>query len=181
MIDFRHSTHSENWLFTKAQLAQLLKDKDASQIRQIAQSMTPDMISKVTVGDTVEKKAAQFLIKPDLEEKIVADFCERIKKEFAQFTSNVLCIAMAFLQRFFLFESVFCHSPENIAYACLYLAAKLEEMNYTANHFCQALKLDPAQVNLVAHEQILMEGLKFDLHIHTPLASIDALIKLLSL
>ena len=54
-------------------------------------------------------------------------------------------------------------------------------MNYTANHFCQALKLDPAQVNLVTNEQILMQGLKFDLHVHTPLASIEALVKLLSL
>ena len=76
---------------------------------------------------------------------------------------------------------MFCQPPDNIAYAGLYLAAKLEEMNYTANHFCQALKLDPAQLNLVTNEQILMQGLKFDLHVHTPLASIEALVKLLSL
>jgi hypothetical protein len=66
-------------------------------------------------------------------------------------------------------------------YACLYIAQKIEETGYTFEHFCRSLKLDPAKLNLVHNEQLLMHKLQFRLNVHTPVAAVEALFRLLDI
>jgi hypothetical protein len=51
---------------------------------------------------------------------------------------------MAYLQRFYISQSIFIYNPKEITFACLFIAAKIEEKDYTPEHFCKSLKKDPA-------------------------------------
>lgn len=51
--------------------------------------------------------------------------------------------------------------PYELLYACIYLAAKTEELSITADKFCELLKKDPVKLRLVHYEQILLQGLNF--------------------
>jgi len=59
---------------------------------------------------------------------------------------------MAYLQRFYITQSIFIYNPKEITFACLFIAAKIEEKDYTPEHFCKSLKKDPASLNLVQNE-----------------------------
>lgn len=101
-------------------------------------------------GSTMHEKAANFWISPEVEEKCLADQIEEMKRTYQEFKSvNMICIAAGYLQRFYLNESIFIYNPKEISFACLFIAAKIEEMSYTPENFCKFLKKDPAELKLV--------------------------------
>ncbi len=57
-------------------------------------------------------------------------------------------------------------------FACVFLAQKMEEVGYSHDDFCRAVKKDPIKLKLVENEQILIQKLSFTLHVHTPISSI---------
>ncbi len=123
--------------------------------------MTKDMLNLVP-GATITDKASNFWIKPDDEEKLLADQIEEMKATFTEFKSvNMICIAAAYLQRFYMTESIFIYKPKEITYACLFMAAKIEEMDYTHEKFCRNLKQDPNELYLINNEQLLLQTLHF--------------------
>jgi len=60
----------------------------------------------------------------------------------------------------------------NIQNACLFLATKVNEITFSADDFCQHLKLDPVKADLAVHELAIVTELKFQFHVHTPIRSV---------
>jgi len=92
-------------------------------------------------GATNQEKAANFWIKDEVDEKALSTTIEKIKATYAEFKDiKMICTAMAYLQRFYLKESIFIYGIEGLSYACLFLAQKVEEMSYTHEYFCRIMK-----------------------------------------
>ena len=81
-------------------------------------------------GNTREEKAQNFWIKDEAEEKALSHQTTKMQDCYNHVKyKKPLCTAMAFLHRFFLNESIFIYDIEQIAYAAMYLAQKLDD-NY---------------------------------------------------
>jgi hypothetical protein len=81
------------------------------------------------------------LIPLDKEEEHLTVCLEEMFKTNLEFKSiKMVCIAAAYLQRFYLEESVFVYNPQEMLYACLYIAQKIEEIGYSFEHFCRSLR-----------------------------------------
>jgi hypothetical protein len=80
----------------------------------------------------LQEKAENFWIPNETEEKCLADYIEEMIKTYHELNSlKMICTAAAYMQRFYLKESIFIYNPIQIMYACLFLASKIEEMGYT--------------------------------------------------
>jgi len=90
-------------------------------------------------------------------------YCVSKLKNHLHDLSNEKLVATAvyYMHHFYLTGSVLDTDPENIMYASLYLASKVEEVNLTHDSFCRDLKKDPVKLNLIHNEQILLIGLNF--------------------
>ena len=113
MINFADSTHSEFWYFLEHAFTAIQEDKRQLTLVKLAQNLDSEMLK--SKGDTREEKAKNYWIKEESEEKILATQITRMQDSFARagFKSvKALATAMAFLQRFYLKESVFIYDME---------------------------------------------------------------------
>ena len=93
-------------------------------------------------------------------------------------SDNAECIAtaMAYLQRFYLHQSLFTHDPQHFVYAMLFLSIKVHEIAMPHQQFCQFFEVDHRAINLARIEQILLSGLNYQLQIHTPISGVKSLV-----
>lgn len=84
---------------------------------------------------------------------------------------KVLGTAVTYLKRFYAAASALDHHPLPIALACLYLACKAEECYLSAAELGR-LSGTPAEV-LLRQELPVLQGLGFDLLVHTPHRAVD--------
>jgi hypothetical protein len=80
-------------------------------------------------------------------------------KSFAN--AHIIAVAMTYFHRFFLRRSVFEYEALNVAFTCLFLAAKVQEMSLTHETFCKTFKQDPVQRNLLHHEQVVIDVIQY--------------------
>ena len=154
MIDFNASTQCRNWFFKDQpeklhEIGQLKYQKFQAAVRQHFQ-----MQGQLT-AEQIENKLKEFLLKLELEEKVLGTFIDRLAIKSMNFDENLLATAMAYFQRYYLNQTLFQQHPEKIAKvqnACLFLATKVNEVNFTSDKFCELMQLDPMTAELTQYE-----------------------------
>lgn len=132
-------------------------------------------------GATLAEKASKFIIKAQDEERIISDQIDVLKNKYFPVYKdvNIICLAANYLQRFYLVNSIFIYEPKAIILSCLYLAVKVSEIAEPLRAFCHKTKADP--VKLLQNEQILVQALGHNLHVHTPIPGIQNLLSIIEL
>ncbi|KAI3420284.1 hypothetical protein GPALN_003598 [Globodera pallida] len=90
--------------------------------------------------------------------------------------SPTLATACVFFHRFYMFHSFKDHPKNMMALACLFLAGKVEEtpkkcrdiLTIGQKHFYDQFTLDETPEDLMLAERILLQTLRFDLHVEHP-------------
>ena len=72
---------------------------------------------------------------------------------------------MAYLQRFYLHQSLLENDPQQLVNACLFLSVKVHEMDLPHTEFCKrfGIEIDRKKTPLAVNEQALLRGLNFQL------------------
>lgn len=123
-----------------------------------------------------------FLLKLEFEERVLEKVIDDSLFKSMQKLHNVHLIAsgLAFFQRFFLHQTLFTMPVDHIQHvldACLFLSTKVSEIeNFNNESFCARLELDPIKANLCHYENLVVNELKFQFHVHTPIQSVKSLI-----
>lgn len=78
--------------------------------------------------------------------------------------------AVMYFKRFYLNTSPIEYHPKEVAYSCVYLAAKVDEYNVSLTQFMQQLAPNYEEVGdfIISNELLLMQKLHFHLTIHNP-------------
>lgn len=92
--------------------------------------------------------------------------CENLK-----LPKKVLNTAVTYVKRFYIKRSVFEYDPQHIVLVCLYLACKTEDCYLSAAELGRLVGM-PAEV-LLKMELVLLQGLNFDLHVHSVHRALD--------
>lgn len=83
--------------------------------------------------------------------------------------------AVMYFKRFYLNTSPIEYHPKEVAYLCVYLAAKVDEYNVSINQFMQQLASNYDEVGdfVISNELLLMQKLHFHLTIHNPFRPLE--------
>lgn len=87
---------------------------------------------------------------------------------------KVLSTAVTFLKRFYISASVMEYDPQQIALVCLYVSCKVEDSYISASELGRLAGM-PSDVFLKL-ELILLQGLGFDLQVHSVFRAVDGYI-----
>lgn len=110
MINFCDSTHYELWFMNEEVLKIKLCEKNEACLKKIETNM--DWHRHNVKGDSPAQKAANFNIKPDVEEKVIADAIMQLRQHWLAFNNfQLIATAASFLQRFYVRESIFIWDP----------------------------------------------------------------------
>ena len=87
---------------------------------------------------------------------------------------KILAISIVYLKRFYLKFTVLDHEPWRIMVTCVYLACKVENAYLAAEELAKGVQQDARVVEkiVLGSEMTLLQGLDFDLVVHTPYASL---------
>lgn len=86
--------------------------------------------------------------------------------------------AIEYLKRFFLKQTFYDFDGLDMMYTAIYLAIKIEEVNYTLSMFVEMNKQCKVE-SIVRNEAFLIKGLKFQFFVYSPYRFYNALIELL--
>lgn len=105
-------------------------------------------------------------------EYALKQFCSQFKPPMPKY---VVGTSMAFLKRFYLYESVMNYHPKDIMLTCVYLACKVEEFNVSIMQFVSNLKGDKEKIAdlILSHELLVMHGLHYHLTVHNPFRPVE--------
>lgn len=93
-----------------------------------------------------------------------------------QLPSKVAMSALILLRRFYLSKSVLEADPAKFNLTAIYVACKAEESYFSAEDFCRAVNKDSSVV--LQTEVAFLQGLNFDLVLHSPLWSLRGMLEL---
>jgi len=96
---------------------------------------------KVNPSTGEKEPIGNFHLKLEHEESII-QFCIYNMRSM-HFKHEVKATAISYLHRFYLHNSAVEVDPSKMIYACVYLAAKVEEENINVNTFCDKVKKEP--------------------------------------
>lgn len=88
--------------------------------------------------------------------------------------NDMINTSIEYLKRFFLRQSVYDFDGMEIMYSAMFLAIKVEEVNFPLNHFVSMIK-GSNSVKIVQNEAFLIKGLKFQFFIYSPYRQFEGL------
>lgn len=180
MSNFGTSTQLKNWVFksteelTKirerkfkrvyAKLKESVEEWNKKEHEKSQKGHTPNYVKfdgtnigklqMLTLGDEIKYvNALTFTI---------IKICEHMK-----LNNDVLNTSIEYLKRFFLKQSVYDFDGLDMMYACIYLAVKVEEVNYRLSEFVRVGKGCTAE-KIVQCETFLIKGLRFQFFVYSP-------------
>lgn len=160
------STQQRKWTYTSVAEVDLLRREANSRYCERASSNGDAQFVDSLLRDNDEK-----LILLYFQPRLVR-FCQKFKPKMPR---QVVYTAMAYFKRFYLRESTMNWHPDDVKYACAYLATKTEEFNVSLRQFCGNLKEKEREVIgafILDFELTLIEVLHFELTVHSPLRAL---------
>ena len=151
MADFAASTLYRAWFFPNdpASLDAQFSAKTEAYLDCIVRFIDFDKLP--AKGETAREKVRSLALTQDQETKILIVYIDELRSQYRNLlqwsederrfqNAHVVAVAMTYFQRFFLKRSVFEYEAPKIAFACLFLAAKVQEMSLTHETFCKTFK-----------------------------------------
>uniref|UniRef100_A0A383VC47 Cyclin-like domain-containing protein n=1 Tax=Tetradesmus obliquus TaxID=3088 RepID=A0A383VC47_TETOB len=176
-MNFPTSTHKREWLFDPETLNQkyAAAQQQALEVLRAASDDTaaaadgaaPD--AKKQRADCPVSVADEAALKLFYQVKLKA-ICEQLKMP-----SKVLHAALLFFKRFYVASSCLEHDPMRVMPTAIYLACKVEEAYRSAESLAKAIGIEAGPV--LRFEVPLLQGLKFDLVLHSPYRALAGLFK----
>ena len=160
-MNFKTSTHRQRWLLSKEQL----RDKRAKRYDK-------------SIQDVLRYKKGECDPVSLEEEKQLCLYYERMISKICSlfhFPHKILAISLIYFKRFYLAYSILDFEPRNVMLTCIYLACKVENAYISAEELAKGVQQDAKIVekSVLGCEMGLLQGLDFDLVVHTPYAPFD--------
>ncbi|GAX76437.1 hypothetical protein CEUSTIGMA_g3882.t1 [Chlamydomonas eustigma] len=179
-MDFANSSHKSRWMFTADQLvcmrSKIRKEGLASGERSSKSAKgSEDCNAGLIDNDITATSSSSVSLEDQL--KVLRFYERQIMKLCAtlNYPPKVKATAIMYLKRFYLIHSCLTHDPARLMLTSVYLAGKIEESYIGAEEFCKLMKQDPKAV--LGSEVLLLQGLSFDLIIHSPYRALQGLIE----
>mmetsp|Transcript_13150 Transcript_13150/g.27763 ORF Transcript_13150/g.27763 Transcript_13150/m.27763 type:complete len:382 (+) Transcript_13150:189-1334(+) len=182
-MNFPTSTHKSRWLLSPEDLEArrcARYDKSVREIERYRPASTSAAAS-VAPGEGGEKAPQQLggleLVSME-EEKQLFSYYERMISKICvlyNFSRKILAISIVYFKRFYLKFSILDYEPWTLMITCVYLACKVENAYISAEELAKGVQQDARIVEkiVLGSEMNLLQGLDFDLVVHTPYAALD--------
>ncbi|KAG1653193.1 hypothetical protein FOA52_006956 [Chlamydomonas sp. UWO 241] len=184
-MDFATSSHAARWLFSAEQLFEIRESTNASSAAASAcgQSKKSRTGEEGGEGDAAPDSAPSTSapegggVSAGDERRLLRFYDGEIVKLCVRlgYPAKVKATALMYCKRFFLHHSCITHNPARLMLTCIYLAGKIEEAYIGAEDFCRMLNQDIKAV--LNNEVLLLQGLQFDLIVHSPYRALGGLIE----
>lgn len=121
------------------------------------------------------------LLTVEEEREVVALRCEKLQRLCRAFTpalpDSVIGTATAYLQRYYLSNTVMGLPPDDVAHLCVFAACKTEEANISLAGLASLLPDPPAAVAFIKRQELaLLSELRFQLTVHSPFRPLRGLL-----
>lgn len=160
-MNFDDSSHKLRWMLSPTQLG---KRREECHARAVLRGQQANSGSSSVPSISPEE---ELLLLRYYQAQLVA-ICAKL-----HMPTRVQCAALTYFKRFYLSYSTMEFDPRNIMLTCIYTASKVEEHYISAEDFCKQLEQKPSAV--LRNETALLQGLGFDLIVHSPYKALAGL------
>ncbi|KAI8476117.1 MAG: cyclin-like protein [Monoraphidium minutum] len=189
-MDFDTSTHKARWLFDQDALAAKRAEVQQAAAESMKRSREPTPAADDAAAPPDAKKQRAEPPVSAADEALLRRYFElKIRRACEDYPlpAKVQATATAYFKRFFIRRSCLEHDPARIMPACIYLAAKararstlgrnhwVEEVFVGVEDYCKKMGVD--QQAVLRTEVPLLQGLGFDLVVHSPYRALNGLMQ----
>merc|ERR1711970_607655 len=166
-----------SWLTSSHKTRWLLGDQELEKRRAACYEKSLGEIERYK-PESASTSAADNPVAVSLEEqKQLLSYYEKTLSKICslfRMPRKILAISIVYLKRFYLKFTVLDHEPWRIMVTCVYLACKVENAYLAAEELAKGVQQDARVVEkiVLGSEMTLLQGLDFDLVVHTPYASL---------
>ncbi|KAL6758199.1 hypothetical protein V8C86DRAFT_1525447 [Haematococcus lacustris] len=171
---FATSTHRQRWLFSPGRLQEIrdqlnkggtgLEFNSNGSISSLGSGAGAGKRGKAPVTLEEEQQLLHFY------ESKVATICVQLR-----LPKKVQATALTYFKRYHLTHSCLEADPFRTLLTCIYMAAKIEEAYLSAEELCRVAQRDASVV--LRAEITLLQGLHFDLVVHSPYRALAGLLQ----
>ena len=164
-MNFPTSTHKGRWLLSEEELETRRRrryDKSVQDIERYGAASTSKGAGWVSMEE--EKQLFSYY------ERMISKICVLFRMP-----RKILAISIVYFKRFYLKFSILDYDPWTVMITCVYLACKVENAYVSAEEIAKGVQRDARVVEkiVLGSEMNLLQGLDFDLVVHTPYASLN--------
>jgi cyclin H len=163
-MNFPTSTHKNRWLFvSEVELEGRRCARYDKSVKEI-ELYKPDASTSTCVSMEEEKLLFCYY------ERMISKICLLYR-----FPRKILAISIVYFKRFFLNYSILDYDPWTVMITCVYLACKVENAYISAEELAKGVQQDARIVEktVLGSEMNLLQGLEFELVVHTPYSAFD--------
>ncbi|EFJ46540.1 hypothetical protein VOLCADRAFT_121058 [Volvox carteri f. nagariensis] len=176
-MDFATSTHRRRWLYTRSKLEE--------ERRRLQQAVVDGLRRQRAAADPLEPEAGSATKRPREDPQPVSLVGELLMLKYSQqiiqekcremrMPVKVMSTAIQYHKRFFLRHTSMEFDPGRVMITAIFMATKVEERYTRAADIAAAF--DVSEDLVVKQEVALMEGLNFDLVVHSPYRALHGMI-----
>ncbi|TNV85132.1 hypothetical protein FGO68_gene4723 [Halteria grandinella] len=177
MADFSSSTQLENWTINSLDAFRKRAQTTQENIKKIIDKYT----HKAKQEETPIYKSMPYKIQQELLDFCIHNMYYTYGLKRLRLSPKVLGTALTYFRRFYLDRSIFEFDPIPMMFGCIYLATKIEEIQFcemsssNVEAFCKAVNEDKycTVEALTSLEVFLLKALKFELIVYTPFQLLD--------
>ncbi|GLC38473.1 hypothetical protein PLESTB_001729700 [Pleodorina starrii] len=176
-MDFATSTHRRRWLYTKSRLEE--------ERRRLQQVVVEGLRRQRAAADPGEPEAGSATKRPrepppvsPMGELLMLKYYQQIIQEKCRemrMPAKVMATAIQYHKRFFLRHTSMEYDPGRVMITAIFMATKVEERYTRAADIAAAF--DVSEDLVVKQEVALLEGLNFDLVVHSPYRALHGIIQ----
>ncbi|GIL86587.1 hypothetical protein Vretimale_11514 [Volvox reticuliferus] len=177
-MDFATSTHRRRWLYTRNKLEE--------ERRRLQQAVVDGLRRQRAAADPGEPEAGSATKRPREEPQPVSLVGELLMLKYYQqiiqekcremrMPMKVMATAIQYHKRFFLRHTSMEFDPGRVMITAIFMATKVEERYTRAADIAAAF--DVSEDLVVKQEVALLEGLNFDLVVHSPYRALHGMIQ----
>jgi len=162
-MNFPTSTHKSRWLLSETELQERRCARYDKSVKDI-ERYKPEASTSSWVSMEEEKQLFRYY------EKMISKICVLFR-----FPRKIVAISIVYFKRFYLKYSILDYDPWTVMITCVYLACKVENAYISAEELAKGVQQDARIVEkiVLGSEMNLLQGLDFDLVVHTPYSAFD--------
>lgn len=141
--------------------------------RAVADATVWEDSVELVEGEISDEDENQDLLSNEEEDMVRRFYQEKVQESCTQLfrtSDKVKCCAVMLFKRFYLSNSVMQYHPKFIVPTAIYVAGKTEEQYIQVDTIADLLKLD--HKDIIAHELILLQGVRFQVIMYHPFRSL---------
>jgi len=167
-MNFPTSTHKHHWIFSQEELERKRRERYDRSIQDIKRLKGGEGEGEGEEGAFISLAEERHLC--SYYERMIAKICSVFR-----FPRKILAIAIVYFKRLYLTHSIMDFEPWNVMLACIYISCKVENAYISAEELAKGVHQDPRTVEktVLGCEMSVLQGLKFDLVVHTPYSAFD--------